>query len=118
MKPIYDSWDVSPIHVTASLLSNVPVGSRQLPGGTLQILTASHWDEPKDPNGRVGGGTEGAEGDCNPVGGTISTNWTPWSSQSLNHQAKTTHGWIHGSSYISSTGWPYLASMGGEALVL
>ena len=63
-------------------------------------------------------GVEGAEGDYNPIGRTISTNWTPWSSQSLNHQAKTTHGWIHGSSYISSTGWPYLASMGGEALVL
>jgi len=40
------------------------------------------------------------------------------SSQGLNHQPKSTHGRTHGSSCICSRGWPYLASVGGEALVL
>jgi hypothetical protein len=39
------------------------------------------------PNGRARGRTEGAEGDCNPIG-RISTNWTTQSSQWLNHQPK------------------------------
>jgi hypothetical protein len=38
------------------------------------------------------------------------------SSQGLNYQPKSTHGGTHGSSYICSRGWPYLASMGREAL--
>ena len=83
-KPIYDSWDASPIRVTDCLLSNLPVGPRQLPEGTLQILTASHWAEPTDPNGRVGGVTEGAEGDYNPIGRkTKLTNQTSQSPQGL-----------------------------------
>jgi hypothetical protein len=40
----------------------------------------------------------------------------PQSSQGLNHQRKNTHRGIHGSSPICSRGWPYLASMGVEAL--
>jgi len=32
--------------------------------------------EPWDPNGRERGRIEGAEGDCNPIRRTISTNWT------------------------------------------
>jgi hypothetical protein len=35
------------------------------------------------------------------------------SSQGLNNQPKNIHGGIHGSSYICSRGWYYLASMGG-----
>jgi hypothetical protein len=33
----------------------------------MQILTANHWTEPRDPNGRVRGDTEGAEGGCDPI---------------------------------------------------
>jgi len=41
----------------------------------MQILTANHWTEPRDPGGRVSGRIEGAEQDCNPIGRTtISTN--------------------------------------------
>jgi hypothetical protein len=47
---------------------------------------------------------------------TLSTNWTPQSSHGLNHQSKSTHGGTHGSGCLCSRGWPYLASMGGEAL--
>jgi hypothetical protein len=58
----------------------------------MQILTANHWTEPRDPSGRVRE-TEGAEGDCNPIGRTtISTNQTTQSSQGLNHQPKSIHG--------------------------
>jgi hypothetical protein len=61
---------------------------------------------------------EGAEGVCNLIGETtISTNQNPPpSSQGLNHQTKYTHGGTHSSSCKCSRGWPYLASMGGEAL--
>jgi hypothetical protein len=38
------------------------------------------------------GRTEGAEGDCNPIGRTISTNRINQSSQGLNHQLKSTQG--------------------------
>jgi hypothetical protein len=38
------------------------------------------------------------------------------SSQGLNHQPKSTHGGIHGSSSICGRGWPSQSSMGGEAL--
>jgi hypothetical protein len=39
------------------------------------MLTAKHWTEHRNHNGGVAGRTEGAEGVCNPMGGTIiSTN--------------------------------------------
>jgi hypothetical protein len=60
--------------------------------------------------------SEGSKGDCNPIERTISTNQTTQSSQRLNHQPKNTTGGTHGSRCIYSSGWPYLASMGGEAL--
>ena len=47
--------------------------------------TANHQTEPEDPNERGRGRTEGAEEDCNPIGRTISTNWTKQNSQRLNH---------------------------------
>jgi hypothetical protein len=80
----------------------------------MQILTANPWTKPGNPNGRVKGRTEGAEGVCNPIGRTtISTNQTPQSSQGLNHQPKSIHGLVHDSSYICSRELPY---QGGEAL--
>lgn len=56
---------------------------------------------------------EGDEGDCSPVGRTITTNWIP---SELPETKPPTKKSIHGSSYICSRGWPYMASMGGEAL--
>jgi hypothetical protein len=49
-----------------------------------QILTASYWIEPENPNGSVRKTTEGAEGDFNSTGiTTVTTKWTPQSSQEL-----------------------------------
>jgi hypothetical protein len=45
------------------------------------IITANHWIEPGDPNGRARGRTEGDEGDCKSIGRTISTNWVTQSSR-------------------------------------
>jgi hypothetical protein len=50
----------------------------------MQILIANHWTEPRVPNGGDRGRTEGAEGDLNPIGRTISTNLTTQSSQGGN----------------------------------
>ena len=79
------------------------------------MLAANHWTEYEDPSGRVRKRTEGAEGVCNPIGRTISTNQIPQSFQGLNHQPKSTHGGTHGSSHICSRGWPSGSSMGGGA---
>jgi hypothetical protein len=47
----------------------------------MQIPIANQWTESRDPYGRVRGRIEGAEGDCNLIGGTtVSTNWTPQNS--------------------------------------
>ena len=70
----------------------------------------------RNHNGRARGRTGGAEGDCNPVGRTISANWTTQSFQRLNHQPKSIHGVSHGSTYICSRGRPYLTSIRGKAL--
>ena len=54
----------------------------------MQIVTANHWTESEDLNGRGRERTEGAEGtkgDYNPIGRTITTYWTTQSSQVLNH---------------------------------
>jgi hypothetical protein len=75
----------------------------------IQMLAVNHQTEPRNPNGGVRGGTEGAEGVCSPIGRT------PQSTQGLNHQPKGTHGGTHGSSSICSRRWPCQASMGGEA---
>jgi hypothetical protein len=56
------------------------------------ILTLNHQTASGDPNARARGRTKGAEGDCNLIGRTISTNWITQSSQRLNHQPKSTHG--------------------------
>jgi hypothetical protein len=45
----------------------------------MQILTANHWTEVRDPYGRVMRRIEEAEGDGNPIGRTtVSTNQDPW----------------------------------------
>jgi hypothetical protein len=36
----------------------------------MQIFPANHWTEPVNPYKRVRGRSEGAEGDCNPMGRT------------------------------------------------
>jgi hypothetical protein len=59
----------------------------------MQIFIASHLFEPGDLYGRAWGRTEGAEGDCNPIRRTISTNWTTQSTQGLNHQPKSISTW-------------------------
>ena len=48
----------------------------------MQILTANHWTDHEDTNGRVR--------NCYPIG-TISTKWTPQSSQGQKHQPKSIH---------------------------
>jgi len=79
----------------------------------MRLLSTNH----ETGNGRVRGRTEGAKGVCKTMGRTIiPINWIPQSSQGLHHQPKTTHGGTHGSGCICSRGWPYLASMGWEAL--
>ena len=85
------------------------------------MLAANHWTEHGDPNRGVRRRAEGAEGVCNPIGRTtISIKETPpnppQSSKELTHQPKSTHGRTHGCSSICSRGWPYLASMRGQAL--
>jgi hypothetical protein len=82
----------------------------------MHIITANHWTEPIDLNGRVGGRTEGAEGVCNPIGRTtVPTNLAPQSTQGLSHQTKSMHGPVHGFYYIYSRGLPYLESVGGDS---
>ena len=54
-----------------------------------KILTTNNETDPLDPNGRVRGKTEGAEGDYIPIRRTtISTNQIPQCSQGLNNQPK------------------------------
>jgi hypothetical protein len=44
----------------------------------MQILTANHWTEVRDPYGGVRGRIERTEGDGNPIGRTtVSTNRDP-----------------------------------------
>jgi hypothetical protein len=77
-------------------------------------IYSQNWTEPRDPNGRTRGKTEGAEGDCNPIRRTISINWITQSSQGINHQPKHIHRGTQDSRYICSREWPYLTSNGEE----
>jgi len=43
----------------------------------MKMLVANHWTENRVPNGRFRERAEVAEGVCNPIGRTISTNQTP-----------------------------------------
>jgi hypothetical protein len=81
----------------------------------VQVLTANHWNEPRDPNRRVGGKTEGIERDYNPIEGTtVSTNWIPQRSQGLSHYHKAYMVWFLAPCYIGSRGQRNLASVGGD----
>jgi len=82
----------------------------QIQGGKLAV---NQWTENGVSTGGVRERTEGAEGVCNCIRTTKPTNQ---SSQGLNHHPKTTHWQTHGSSCISSRGWPCWAPMGGEVL--
>jgi hypothetical protein len=63
--------------------------------------------------------TEGAEGACKLIGRKIISNkWATQSSLGLKHQPKDLHRWAHDSSYKCRSGLPYLASVGGDALVM
>jgi hypothetical protein len=83
----------------------------------MKILAINHRTEYRNLKGRVRGRTEGAVGDCNPIGRTtISNNWTPLSSQEINHQPKNTHGKTPWLQPRCSRRLLYLASVRGEAL--
>jgi hypothetical protein len=59
------------------------------------MLTANHWTDPRDANGRVRERTEGAEAGCIPIGRTAgSIDQTPQSSQGLSHHQRTYMGWV------------------------
>jgi hypothetical protein len=68
----------------------------------MQILTANHQTEPRNPNGRARGRTEGPEGDCN-LKGRTSTNWTTQSSQGLT-KPPTIEGSISLDTYVAEDG--------------
>jgi len=57
-----------------------------------------------DPNGGIRERTEGAEGVCNPIGRTISTNQIPQSSQGLNHQRVHMEGPMTPAAYVAEDG--------------
>jgi hypothetical protein len=81
------------------------------------MFTVIRWTEHRVPNEGVRESTQGAEGVCSPIGGTIiGTNQYPQSSLGLNQQSKKTHGRTHGSSCICTREWPSLSSMEGKAL--
>ena len=63
-------------------------------------------------DGRVGGGTEGAEGVCNPMGGAMGVNRP----DPLELQLKSTYGGSHGSVQTCSRGCLCWTSVGGVAL--
>jgi len=67
------------------------------------MLTANHGTKNRVPNRER---TEVAEGVCNLIRTTISTNQTPQSSQGLNHHPKRTQGWTYGFMHIYSRGRP------------
>jgi hypothetical protein len=63
----------------------------------------------------LGEGQKDLKGIATPGRTTVSINRTPQSSQTLNHQPKSIHGRVHGSSYICTRGLSYLPSVGREA---
>ena len=79
------------------------------------MLGVNYQTELRDPGGRAGGRTGGAEG-CNPIERTMYASQTTKYSQGLDHQTRSVQGGIHGARYIGNRGWPCLISMGGETL--
>ena len=83
------------------------------------MLTNNHWIELRVPDGEVGEGTEAAEGHRSPMeGATVSTGQTPWSSQELDHQTKSTHGGIHGAGRMCGREGPLWTSWEEKAMCL
>jgi hypothetical protein len=83
----------------------------------IQIFTANHWTEVRDSHGRVRGRTEGAEGDCNPIGRPIvSTNLDSSELTGTESKPKSIHGLVHGPHYICSRGLPCPTSVRGYVL--
>jgi len=64
----------------------------------MWMLGANHQTEFRDPGGGAGAGV--TEGDCNPIGRTVSADWTAQCSQRLDHQPRRVQRGIHGSRYI------------------
>jgi hypothetical protein len=64
----------------------------------------------------VGELEEEVEGDCNPIGRTMSSGWTTQCSQGIDHQPKRVQGGLQGSRYICGRRWPCLTLMSGEVL--
>jgi hypothetical protein len=109
--------DANKYLLTETLYSCLLRGSARTSQIQMQMLTANHLTEHGDINGGIRGRNEGDDGACNPIGRTtISSNQIPQISHGLKHQPKNIHGGTHGSSSICIRGWPYLASLGGEAL--
>jgi hypothetical protein len=74
----------------------------------MQILIANQGNEPGDPNGRARGRSEEVEGDCNPIGRTISTIQNTQRTHGLNHQPKRDP-WLQLATYVPEDGitWHY-----------
>ena len=83
----------------------------------MQILTATHWTQVREPCGRDRGRTEEVEGNCNSTGRTtLSSNRAPQRSQGLSYQSKSIHGLVCGPCYIYSRGVSCLTSVEGDVL--
>jgi hypothetical protein len=79
------------------------------------MLTAINWTEHRVPNEGARESTQGSEGVCSPIGGTIIwTTSTPELSSGTKPPTKECTWWD--SCYICSRGWPSWSSMGGKAL--
>ena len=85
----------------------------------MQILTANHWTELRDPYGRVRERSEGNEGDGNPIGRpTVSTNLDSWELPETKPPTKSICRLVRRHSsplwHISSRGLPCLVSVGDD----
>jgi hypothetical protein len=80
----------------------------------MWMLGDNHQTELGNPSEGACRRTEGAEGDCNPIGITMLASQTTQCSQGLDHQPRRLQEGIHGSRYKCSRGWPCLTSMGGQ----
>ena len=112
---ISNRGDTERIEATSSRQARAPVEGLSHPS-ISKLLTQNHFCLKTGKTPSEEERTDRTEGDCNPIGRTISTHWTTKSIQGLNHLSESIHGEMHGSSSICSKGWLHLASVGGEAL--
>lgn len=80
------------------------------------MLGANHLIELGDFVVGTGRRTGVIVGYCNLTGRTMSTGYITQHSQILGPQSKSIQGWIDGSRFICSRGWPYLKLMGVEVI--